>query len=999
MVKVAWKVINGYGPYAYLQKSVKAGEKVKSLHVAYLGSPGTGGLIPGKHLNVPQSDEYEGGRLMVPFVPDDTAKALKPGPAGKVSLLKDLVEEGLSATDILAKLEQAKPAKKPAAKKTPAKKTSAPSTWTKVGPQLGSTTGGVYQDPAGAKFYVKCPPSGDHVRNELLARDLYGLAGVRTLGGWEIELDGAPCIAADWAELEGSGTNPKGLEGTLQGFVADAWLANWDSVGVGSTPYDNILSLDGKAVRVDAGGALRYRGTGGLKGDKFGTEVTELEGLRDKKLNPVAATVFGEMTHGQLMESAAPVLAVDLDDVAVAVKKRYPDDPELAQELTAKLAARRNYIKAWLDKQAAEEAAKSVAPDFEEVAPNLAAAVAAPKLSEVPKDNKGKALISAINVKKLEAAAAGGDAEKLEAAAQAIAAKLLHQPKKSAVLNAAAELQGQLQGAAVQEGDDGSGLGDTIGQVDAGAVDLPEQSVPSPAVVAQQTKAIKAGKKNYNADFEQVSGQKGSNAGGLYKDKKLQTLHYVKWPNSPVHAKVEALTGLLYAYAQVPVPTVRAVKFQDKDAVVSDWIDGAEPMTIAEMKKHQDVLDGFAADAWLSNWDVVGLQADNIVKGPGGKAYRIDLGGSMLFRAKGSNKAFPPEVQEIESLRNPSVNPQASQVFEGLTQAQVDASVAKVTGVTDAQIDAAVDSVKLPKKAAAYPVSQFGAEAADLPAMLKSRLKARRDHIAGAHAVGLVSGKPEVTPALVEKLKKSSTLKDAAVEEVAKDAADYKAHSPSSETKWSNLREVVEIELGKKKGASAVKQLRSRYRAWKGSSASPGGAVLRWGAGEARGDGDAELRRVEHFLDFLVKKKSLGKPSRDKFVEDLKKSAKASAALPNGLQVAGKHNRLVFEVQHPGKEALTLYRGWKADQLEYLKLQNLKVGQTLELHDPPIYSWSTDPHTAEGFGHGSAVVKANVPIEHFLMSDLVNSIGSYEGEKEVVFKGVPTLKMEVIKTH
>ena len=38
MVKVAWKTINGYGPYAYLQKSVKSGGKVTSKHIAYLGA-------------------------------------------------------------------------------------------------------------------------------------------------------------------------------------------------------------------------------------------------------------------------------------------------------------------------------------------------------------------------------------------------------------------------------------------------------------------------------------------------------------------------------------------------------------------------------------------------------------------------------------------------------------------------------------------------------------------------------------------------------------------------------------------------------------------------------------------------------------------------------------------------------------------------------------------------------------------------------------------------
>ena len=42
MANVAWKTINGYGPYAYLQQSLWQGNgKVVSQHIAYLGKLGT----------------------------------------------------------------------------------------------------------------------------------------------------------------------------------------------------------------------------------------------------------------------------------------------------------------------------------------------------------------------------------------------------------------------------------------------------------------------------------------------------------------------------------------------------------------------------------------------------------------------------------------------------------------------------------------------------------------------------------------------------------------------------------------------------------------------------------------------------------------------------------------------------------------------------------------------------------------------------------------------
>ena len=50
MAKIAWKVINGYGAYAYLQRSVKSSGKVASEHLAYMGKVGTRGLVPGTYV-------------------------------------------------------------------------------------------------------------------------------------------------------------------------------------------------------------------------------------------------------------------------------------------------------------------------------------------------------------------------------------------------------------------------------------------------------------------------------------------------------------------------------------------------------------------------------------------------------------------------------------------------------------------------------------------------------------------------------------------------------------------------------------------------------------------------------------------------------------------------------------------------------------------------------------------------------------------------------------
>ena len=657
-------------------------------------------------------------------------------------------------------------------------------------------------------------------------------------------------------------------------------------------------------------------------------------------------------------------------------------------------------LMAQLQAKPAHEASEKVAPNKTGDAPqDLKPAVAAstPKVTDVPLNNKGKPLVSKANVKKLESAAAKG-ADELDATAKAIAGKLLHAPKKAAVLNVAAELKGKVQGVAVQEGDGGSGLSQAIDKVDDGKLKLPEQEAPPLKVMNQQEKKLKSGTKSYTADLVKVSGKKGSNEGGLFKDKKLDTLHYVKWPNSPARAKVEALTALLYAYAKVPVPTVRVIKFQGKDAVMSDWIEDAATMSWDEITKHKDVRAGFAADAWLANWDVVGLQADNLVTGPGNKGYRIDVGGSMLFRAQGKPKAFPADVPELESMRNPSIAPQASKAFKKLTPTQLRNGVKKVAAVTDAQIDYAVDSVKLPKKSADYPASQFGKEAGDLPKMLKARLKARRDWL-----VEEVLEAEKKQAATVAKLQETSDLKPASVKAIVNKGSKYQATSPTATSKWALTSQVMRTELGKEDGDDAGKQTKEHYNGWKGSSISAKGAVLRWAAGAMTGEGRRALRRMEKFNDFLVKEKQLTEKKAQEHAKHLQAATAGDSAqdLVEGLRVTNKQNEVIHSIQNPGKEKVTLYRGWKTPQVKYIEAQSAKVGDTVTLDDPPLYSWSLSPNVAKNFGggHGSFVARADVPIDKIVLSDVANSTGLYASENEVVFKGVKKLEMEVTKTY
>lgn len=208
-----------------------------------------------------------------------------------------------------------------------------PANLTKVGEQMGSNPGGVFADASGKKFYVKKGQSPDHVRNELIAAKLYELAGTPTLSYRPVK--GDKHIAAEMVKLDKNNASKLSSEEVRQAqedFVAHAWLANWDAVGLGG---DNLGTVGGKATPLDMGGALSYRAQGAPKGSAFGDTVGELKTLRDPNMNPDAAGVFGKMTDEQLKSSAERVTNIPDASVRETVKA-MGGDAALADKLIAR---------------------------------------------------------------------------------------------------------------------------------------------------------------------------------------------------------------------------------------------------------------------------------------------------------------------------------------------------------------------------------------------------------------------------------------------------------------------------------------------------------------------------------------------------------------------------------------------------------------------------------------------------------------------------------------
>lgn len=217
------------------------------------------------------------------------------------------------------------------------------SNWTRVGGQIGSTAGGQYQDPHGVRWYLKTPPSDDHARNEVLANRLYRLAGaavpeVCLVGsGTRLAVASRVVNGLTLAEMTGP-VGDKHCAALCEHFAVDAWLANRDVLGA---DLDNVL-VCGRAgvMRIDQGGALRFRAQGALKAD-FGPVAIEFDTLRDPAKNAVAASVFGGMSSEQLAASIGRVTS--LDDAAIrATVQGLLGATDAADGLIAILIARRD---------------------------------------------------------------------------------------------------------------------------------------------------------------------------------------------------------------------------------------------------------------------------------------------------------------------------------------------------------------------------------------------------------------------------------------------------------------------------------------------------------------------------------------------------------------------------------------------------------------------------------------------------------------------------------
>lgn len=185
----------------------------------------------------------------------------------------------------------------------------------------------------------------------------------------------------------------------------------------------------------------------------------------------------------------------------------------------------------------------------------------------------------------------------------------------------------------------------------------------------------------------------------------------VKEGASAEHLREEFAADAIYRAAGVAVPDAildeagtRPVKVAQRieGKQLGEWLKTATPAEADATLRR--LRQGFAVDALLGNWDVIGATADNVLVDSAGVPWRIDNGGSLRYRAQGSAKnatewqAHPDELWTIRE------SAQGKSVFGNLSIQEI---AAQITAL-DAQ-------------------AILAAAPADVRPMLEARLRTMRD--------------------------------------------------------------------------------------------------------------------------------------------------------------------------------------------------------------------------------------------------------------------------------
>jgi hypothetical protein len=258
------------------------------------------------------------------------------------------------------------------------------------------------------------------------------------------------------------------------------------------------------------------------------------------------------------------------------------------------------------------------------------------------------------------------------------------------------------------------------------SVDDSADSTDSSGEASDAAKAIASaqGASTDLSSWNNTGGAKGSNAGGTWEDPNTGQKVYAKFQKSDLHGQNERLASALYRFLGVDAADIVPGSVNGRDVTYASYVPGVKEDFDSRITNDpaylKKVQEGFAVDALLANWDAT--LNDNIVTDANGNPVRIDVGGSLLFRAQGGARgsSFGDDVLELGTYTSGNTNPKAVRVFGSMTQQEQADSAKKLTKLTNSDIDALVDSIVTDSTAAQG---------------LKHTLKKRRDFILGRYGL------------------------------------------------------------------------------------------------------------------------------------------------------------------------------------------------------------------------------------------------------------------------
>lgn len=195
---------------------------------------------------------------------------------------------------------------------------------------------------------------------------------------------------------------------------------------------------------------------------------------------------------------------------------------------------------------------------------------------------------------------------------------------------------------------------------------------------------------------QKIGNAKGTNPGGLFMGSD-GVKRYVKFYPNEEHGNGEHMSNTIYNLLGIGAAKSKLFDVNGKQAFATDIVDNIGNLghiSHAQRKKVADkILDGFAADVLTANWDVVGLEDDNIVVDKSGNPVRIDNGSSFIYRAQGAKKpeSLLDKITEFEGFADPYVNNEYATVFR-------DAGLKSPYDLGNRLVKQVSDIVKLAKK-------------------------------------------------------------------------------------------------------------------------------------------------------------------------------------------------------------------------------------------------------------------------------------------------------------